>query len=125
MPLPIKDITTMFRAMNANWISRLFTLAILVIGLYGWLRVTKAKHIKDEVCEKQRSELLQALLDIKRDLQPTSQVSFQDYSFAVYDSIPKRNNQQQQVQRAINKIDSILLKYRIRQDTISNLKTKT
>lgn len=122
MAFPIKDATNMFRAMNANWMSRVFTLSILVIGLYGWLRVTKAKHIKDVVCEQERRELLQALIDIRKDLQSADAIQT---NYFYTDSLPKKrnNNQQQQVQKTINRIDSILLKFRVRQDTIIKSKT--
>ena len=124
MPLPLKDALNIFRAMNANWVSRLFTITVLVISLYGWLRVTKAKHIKDVVCEQERMELLQALIDIRKDLQSADAIQT---NYFYTDSLPKKrnNNQQQQVQKTINRIDSILLKFRVRQDTIINLKNKT
>lgn len=122
MAFPIKDATNMFRAMNANWVSRLFTITVLVISLYGWLRVTKAKHIKDVVCEQERRELLQALIDIRKDLQSADAIQT---NYFYTDSLPKKrnNNQQQQVQKTINRIDSILLKFRVRQDTIIKSKT--
>lgn len=122
MPLPLKDALNIFRAMNANWVSRLFTITVLVISLYGWLRVTKAKHIKDVVCEQERRELLQALIDIRKDLQSADAIQT---NYFYTDSLPKKmnNNQQQQVQKTINRIDSILLKFRVRQDTIIKSKT--
>lgn len=89
MPLPLKDALNIFRAMNANWVSRLFTITVLVISLYGWLRVTKAKHIKDVVCEQERRELLQALIDIRKDLQSADAIQT---NYFYTDSLPNKRS---------------------------------
>lgn len=68
----IKDIGGLFRAMNANWTSRIFVLCLLATGLYGWLRVTKAKCEDCNFFKEQNKQLIATLLEIKTDVAGSS-----------------------------------------------------
>lgn len=120
----MKYVVSIFRAANQNWTSRIFSIILIISVTYSIVRITEAKRggkVCDE-CEKQRTELIQALIDIKKELSPVAETSLKmpvsaSVSFALFDTLKpvKKTQQQQQVQKVLNKIDSVLLKYRIPQ----------
>lgn len=124
-----------------NWIkaNKLLTAFIAAFGLVSALLIINAKGkatIKCEDCQpfkEQNKELISALIDIKKDLVSVQSTSFNQLQpelimFASYDTIPKRKIQQSQMQkvqqRVINKIDSLILRYRVKQDSLTQ-KRKT
>lgn len=123
-----------------NWVkaNKLLTAFIAAFGLASALLIinAKGKAVKCEDCQpfkEQNKELISALIEIKKDLVSVQSTSFNQLQpelimFASYDTIPKRktpHSQMQQVQqRVINKIDSLILRYRIKQDSLTQ-KTKT
>lgn len=121
----MKYVKEIFDVLNKNWASRIFTLILIAALTYSAINIFAAKG--KSLCEDctfyktQNKELLGALIDIKKDLQSTMTTSFtgtdNGLMFAAYDSLPKRrmNNQQQQVQRTINKIDSLIKIYSVQQ----------
>lgn len=100
---------------------RIVVLAIVFFG--GAILYSKTKVKADPDCARQRADLINALIEIKRDLETpaTSQVpitaSFRSVSFIEYDTIPKSP----QVIKVLSKIDSIL--YKIKVDSLKKTKT--
>lgn len=144
------DIGGIFRAMNANWTSRLFSLVVLSLFLYGWLHrngsTVIATNLKDCVnqrqnCDNQREQLINALIEIKRSVNemaaqstgfnesPSSPISNAVFSMFTQDTTKRRKTvfrQPQQMQQreklwAISRqIDSVLLMQRL--DSIKAVK---
>lgn len=112
-------IISLFRAANRDWTSRLFTLILIVALTYSATKIFAAKtNVKTcDSCEKQRNELIQALIDIRTELEPKT-VSYSSrpdaFIFAMYDTT-KPQQQEQKVQKVLSKIDSLLMKYKVPQ----------
>jgi len=91
-------------------------LVLVVTGFIGAILFSKTK-VKKEDCSyyiKQNEQLVQGLLDIKKDLSVTTTASYM--TFASYDTVkPKVKKQPQQVQKVLSKIDSLVNQYRISQ----------
>lgn len=127
------DIKDMFKAMNGSWSSRIFTLVLIALLTFSAINIFNARgRARCEDCtpyKEQNKQLIGALIDIKKDLQTTVTTSFNGLHpelimFANFDSIPKRQNQQQQsqqIRKVMNKIDSILWKLHI--DSLKKTKT--
>ena len=105
-----------------NWIKSNKILAFLLIGAvtYSLVRIFEAKSVGKPCveCEKQRGELIQALIDIRTELSPVNVTSFSGrpdaFIYALYDTT-KPKTQEQKVQKVLSKIDSLLLKYKLPQ----------
>jgi len=126
------DIKDWFKSSNSNWGSRIgATLMLIVIAaaiyfVYPVIRPAKKEVVKDDCTYyiEQNKQLVNALIDIKKDLQASVTTSYNQLQpelimFASFDTVPKRkrmNQYQQAQQRVIYKIDSIL--YRIKQDSV-------
>lgn len=113
----MKYLTAIFNAVNQNWTSRIFSLVLIVSVSYSILRITEAKtDVQGCVsCHSERNELIKALIDIRRELEPTANLNVRAslITFASFDTV-RPQVQQQQVQRVKKKIDSLLLKYKIK-----------
>jgi hypothetical protein len=128
------DIKDWFKSSNSNWGSRIgATLMLVVIAASLYFVYPVIRPAKKEDCTyyiEQNKQLVNALIDIKKDLQASVTTSYNQLQpelimFASFDTVPKRKrmNQYQQVQqKVIYKIDSIL--YRIKQDSVK-LKSKS
>lgn len=100
------------------WLRFVVLVSVFFIGAILFSR-TKTDSKGSETCEKQRGELIQALIDIRRELEPAKAVSLSArpdaFIYAIFDTVPKRQQQQvqqRQVQKVVSKIDSLLLKYK-------------
>jgi hypothetical protein len=116
-----KDIADIFKSMNTTWSSRVFSLLVLAVVVFGYVRGNGSKKQDCTYYIEQNKQLVSALIEIKKDLQDGMTTSYNwdggGLSFASYDSVPKRMNKQQiQMRITIRKIDSIL--YRIKQDSV-------
>jgi len=111
-----------------NWIKSNKVLAFLLIGLLTGCSILFLREQGRAKCEdcmpfkKQNEQLIGALIDIRKELTGTiSAASYKDNGAEIFvmfaaDTVPKKvRNQQQQVQKVIKKLDSIILKYRISQ----------
>ena len=101
------------------WLRFVILVGVFFTGAILFSR-TKTDSKGSETCEKQRGELIQALIDIRRELEPAKPVVSLSarpdaFIYAIFDTVPKRQQQQvqqQQVQKVVQKIDSLLLKYK-------------
>ena len=93
-----------------------FRVLIFVIALFaGAILFSRTKVKTDLSCEKQRGELIQALIDIRTELQPATSAVYYEGPVFASDTVPKVKSQQQQIQKVLSKLDSLILKYRIPQ----------
>lgn len=105
-------------------------LVLVVAGFAGAILFSRTKvRVEDcTTCNVERRELLNALLEIKKELSVVSYVPMpNDLIFAsVIDTLPKRQQQQmqqQQIRKVMSKIDSILLK--VYRDSVNRSKHQT
>lgn len=114
-----------------NWIKGNVILSFVLIGCitFSATQIFKAKAKANcEDCtpfKQQNKELISALIDIKKDLQASITTSYQlQPELIMFASLDTTRPQQQQAQvrKVLNKIDSIL--YRVKQDSIKQ-KSKT
>lgn len=77
---------------------------------------TKVKPSDCKSCEADRSQLINALIDIRRELEPPTTTARASVAASLFiDTTRPRQPQQvqqRQVQKVVQKIDSILLKYK-------------
>lgn len=131
-------IVNIFKLANQNWTSRIFTLVLILLGTYSASTIFKAKSKNEDCtawqeqtkqCNEENRQLIGAFIEIKKELSVVKPVAyywnkekgFETASFR--DTVPsQRTKEKQAVQKVMNKIDSILLKWK--QDSI-NKKNKT
>jgi hypothetical protein len=106
------------RAAQNKWVW-LRVLILVITGFAGAILFsrTKVDTKAAESCESERGQLIQALIEIRTELDPVQPTSYIDrpdaFIFAIYDTTRPEQMQQRKVNRVLSKIDSILLKYRI------------
>lgn len=121
----MKYVLNILNWINRSWPNRICTVALFGLLTFSLTKIFEAKSGKKEDCTyyvEQNKQLIDALIDIKKDLQAgvtSYHLQPELIMFASFDTIPKRkrmNQYQQAQQRVIYKIDSIL--YRIKQDSV-------
>jgi len=120
-------IVNIFKLINQNWTSRVFSLVFILLGTYSVSTIFKAKAVKEdctawqeqvkEVTEQNR-QLIGAFIEIKKELSVVKPVAYywnkeSGFEFAsVKDTVPsQRTKEKQAVQKVMNKIDSILRRF--------------
>lgn len=108
-------LNAIIRAAQNKWVW-LRVLILVVVGFAGAILFSKTKKEDCTDCNNERKELLNVLLDIRKDLsEPTSGVSTSLLSFAAFvsDTLPKNQQQSPLNKMIISKIDSILIKIKL------------
>lgn len=128
------DIGAIFRSMNSNWTSRLFSIVVLafvILALFLYFNRGNSKAITQSYddCTNQRQQLINALIEVKNSVnemaaehtavEPPSQGT-KTYIMAFQDTTKRRKSQQMQRREKLwvisRKIDSVLLMQRKKQN---------
>jgi len=104
---------------------------VLVVTLFAGAIIFSRTKVKKEDCTyyiEQNKQLVNALIDIKRDLSVAVSTSFtgEETGLIFAQNVPKQKSQyqqNQQIKKVMSKIDSVLLKYRL--DSLKRIKSKT
>lgn len=129
----IVEVLNALKAIATNTGTWLKVLILIIVGFGGAILFSKTKvRVEDCTdCNNQRRELIDALIDIKKDLSAAVNTSYNGGGNGIIfaqtatrrQTQAQQFKQSQQIRKVMSRIDSILIKYRM--DSINKVKAKT